>query len=755
MNDGVLSLSSTTPVSQAVTLLDATEHREPLTEDQRSKRAELLGLTLVDFTREIFSLLPGTLWSFFHPELLAQRAVAFVPTFVQEWEERADDIDQCTEKFDAMTALDSEIRTRLTTGGEQNFVADSQLILSLSTETINRIFNPDDAAFFEELRLAVAWRANLGPDALLLNEDAALQAEHADLLEKIAHQQRLVDEAKRLAANRLAVSSYAFTTTTERESQRLRGLLADLTSQAAIQVGENIPLEPGSLSRQLDLAAAAPLEVPRPMGLRDNRFVIVPEGPTPSDLAAAAAVLARGTPIAQSGCKVIVDEDGVSYTVASAPEAHKHLLASYFVRRACSPAILDQFMTSYGTELNAVAMREYLKQPVMPTLFRSKGNETGVANPTTAQLVEARNAKFLRSERVSEIQHIFRLPVMYDKAVFSRWAIGKECSLQQFMPAGRELVALMDVREAVGNIALVHNHALGGHFKGSLDDLEHVLYDERLEAFAPVNYVISIIQVRYNEWQRCLRVPRYRPGVDEQAYPQHLQPVSHTASLLRVLMRDVYAEAMDHLAKDRYLKDFATHDGCGHIIPIIDGVVQSNMKDLPSFLGAPTPSAPPAKPGNHYGPAQTPPKGAAGAGKNGRGPLTPDQKLEQAQREITNLKRKRDNQQAAGGGRGGGGRDGRGGRASPAVANPRGASRDTKIKDGGHCVTNAVFLCLPASSTIVDCTTKGKAPNPCPWRHGAVFTDIDGPLFKQHTESLHHRFFPQATRDAVYKKLGV
>jgi hypothetical protein len=177
VNDGVLSLSSTTPVSQAVTLLDATEHGEPLTEEQRSKRAELLGLTLVDFTREIFSLLPGTLWSFFHPELLAQRAVAFVPTFVQEWEERADDIDQCTEKFDAMTALDSEIRTRLTTGGEQNFVADSQLILSLSTETIIRIFNPDDAAFFEELRLTVAWRANLGPDALLLNEDAALQAE--------------------------------------------------------------------------------------------------------------------------------------------------------------------------------------------------------------------------------------------------------------------------------------------------------------------------------------------------------------------------------------------------------------------------------------------------------------------------------------------------------------------------------------------------------------------------------------------------
>jgi hypothetical protein len=220
-------------------------------------------------------------------------------------------------------------------------------------------------------------------------------------------------------------------------------------------------------------------------------------------------------------------------------------------------------------------------------------------------------------------------------------------------------------------------------------------------------------------------------------------------------MRDVYEEATDHLAKARYIRDFATTDGCGHIIPIIDGVVQSNMQDLPSFLGAPMPSAPSAKPGNHYGPAQTPPKGAAGSGRIGRGPLTPDQKLEQAQREIANLKRKRDNQQAAGGGRSGGGRGGGGGRASPAIANPKGASREAKIKDGGHCVTNAVFLCLPASSLIADCTTKGKASNPCPWRHGTAFTDIDGPLFKKHTESLTLKFLPQATRDAVYKKLGV
>ena len=77
--------SAAASLSEANDVATATAARalfeSQLSEGQRLERAELLALTETEFRSRIVTMLPGSLWGLFSPDLLQQQSMPHFPTF--------------------------------------------------------------------------------------------------------------------------------------------------------------------------------------------------------------------------------------------------------------------------------------------------------------------------------------------------------------------------------------------------------------------------------------------------------------------------------------------------------------------------------------------------------------------------------------------------------------------------------------------------------------------------------------------------
>ena len=81
--------------------------------------------------------------------------------------------------------------------------------------------------------------------------------------------------------------------------------------------------------------------------------------------------------------------------------------------------------------------------------------------------------------------------------------------------------------------------------------------------------------------------------------------------------------------------------------------------------------------------------------------------------------------------------------------------RASRIAQGGHCLANAVYLCLPGQGHQ-DCKAYGGlSGGTCPWVHATSIAGINGAKFKANTLTLVTPRFTGDIRAACYTALNV